>query len=89
MRREEKNQSGEGLTPHAPGRVRWRCRRGMLELDLVLERFMGENYTKLTAQQKMEFDLLLDLQDQALWALIRGNGTDASEMVQLLRACQG
>lgn len=70
-------------------RVRWRCRRGMLELDLVLERFMGENYTKLTAQQRMEFDALLDLQDQELWLLVRGNGTDASAMVQLLRACQG
>ena len=30
---------------HSPGRLRWRCRRGMLELDLVLERFLGENYT--------------------------------------------
>ncbi len=96
MRREGKNQDGEGftphpslLTPHAPGRLRWRCRRGMLELDLVLERFLGENYTELTAQQRMEFDVLLDLPDQELWALIRGNGTDASAIVQLLRARQG
>ena len=77
------------LTPRPLGRLRWRCRRGMLELDLVLERFLGENYTKLTVQQQAEFDALLDLPDQVLWALIRGNETHASAVVQGLRACQG
>jgi antitoxin CptB len=96
VRREEKSQAGEVFTPHAsrltsysPGRLRWRCRRGMLELDLVLERFLGENYVKLTEQQQAEFDALLDLPDQDLWALIRSDGTDASAVVQWLRACQG
>ncbi len=72
----------------ALGRLRWRCRRGMLELDLVLERFLGENYVKLTAQQLLEFDALLDLPDQALWALIRGDGAHDSVVVQWLRAGQ-
>lgn len=70
-------------------RLRWRCRRGMLELDLVLARFLEENYIKLTAQQQAEFDALLDLPDQELWALVRGVGTDASAVVQLLRGCPG
>ncbi|MBZ0105140.1 MAG: succinate dehydrogenase assembly factor 2 [Sulfuricella denitrificans] len=61
----------------------------MLELDLVLERFLGENYVKLTAQQQLEFDTLLDLPDQELWTLIRGAGTSDSAVVQWLRACRG
>ncbi|HEU0186406.1 MAG TPA: succinate dehydrogenase assembly factor 2 [Gallionellaceae bacterium] len=52
-------------------RLRWRCRRGMLELDIVLERFVSR-YAELDEQQKMAFDELLDLPDTTLWDMISG-----------------
>jgi len=54
-------------------RVRWRCRRGLLELDIVLGRFIERRYTVLDEQQRAVFDELLDLPDTELWDLITGN----------------
>jgi antitoxin CptB len=72
-----------------PGRLRWRCRRGMLELDLVLARFLQQHFAIMTAQQLVELDALLDLPDQDLWALVREKHVAGSEVVALLRASQG
>jgi antitoxin CptB len=55
----------------AMSRIRWRCRRGLLELDIVLGRFI-EQYAKLNAQQKIVFDDLLDMPDTKLWDMISG-----------------
>lgn len=52
-------------------RMRWRCRRGLLELDIVLERFV-EHYAELDEAQRRVFDELLDLPDTALWDIISG-----------------
>ncbi len=52
-------------------RMRWRCRRGMLELDIVLERFVAR-YGELDDRQKMALDELLDLPDTTLWDMISG-----------------
>lgn len=71
------------------GRVRWRCRRGMLELDLVLAHFLQLHGAGLTVQQLAEFDELLDLPDQDLWLLVREKHVAGSEVVALLRASQG
>jgi antitoxin CptB len=51
-------------------RIRWRCRRGMLENDLVLARYLDARGGALTAGQAEMLDRLLDLPDQALWDLI-------------------
>ncbi len=69
-------------------RLRWGCRRGMLELDLVLAGFLEENYARLTAQQRQEFGQLLDLQDHELWQMVRGESASPSVVVELLRGCQ-
>jgi antitoxin CptB len=47
-------------------RLQWRCRRGMLELDLLLLPFVENVYDTLTPEDKHKFHLLLDLQDQEL-----------------------
>jgi antitoxin CptB len=54
-------------------RVRWRCRRGMLEMDILLGRFVEQRYAQLDAQQREAFDELLDLADTDLWDLVRGD----------------
>ena len=48
-------------------RLRWHCRRGMLELDMVLARFLEEHVERLTAPQWQEFERLVGLEDQVLW----------------------
>lgn len=48
------------------GRLRWRCRRGMLELDLLLQPFVENAYDNLSEEEKQQFHALLDFQDQEL-----------------------
>ena len=77
------------LTPiEMLGRLRWRCRRGMLELDLVLANFLQRHHAELTAAQCVEFDSLLNLPDQDLWLLVRAEGFVNSDIVTLLRLSQ-
>ena len=53
-------------------RVRWRCRRGLLELDIVLGCFVEQHYTGLDKVQQAVFDALLDMPDTELWDMITG-----------------
>lgn len=53
-------------------RLRWRCRRGMLELDLLLSDFLDNGYEWLDSQQKMLFTELLSLPDQTLFEYLMG-----------------
>lgn len=47
-------------------RLKWRCRRGMLELDLLLQGFLDDGYDELTYSQQHRFAQLLELPDQQL-----------------------
>ncbi len=53
-------------------RVRWRARRGLLELDIVLGRFIDAHYAQLGETERHAFDALLDMPDNALWDMIAG-----------------
>ena len=53
-------------------RLRWRCRRGMLENDLVLARFLDVRGSALDDGEVAALDALLDLPDNDLWALFSG-----------------
>jgi antitoxin CptB len=52
-------------------RLRWQCRRGLLELDLVLERFLERHGEHLQGEQLAFFRILLDYADNDLWDLVR------------------
>ncbi|MDH5471249.1 MAG: succinate dehydrogenase assembly factor 2 [Gammaproteobacteria bacterium] len=56
----------------ADSRLRWRCRRGMLELDLILNNFIDREYVHLNNQQKQLLDQMLDYPDQLLFDLFLG-----------------
>lgn len=58
------NQGAEKGVERA--RLQWRCRRGMLELDLLLLPFMDKAYDGLSPHDQHQFHVLLDLQDQEL-----------------------
>jgi antitoxin CptB len=47
-------------------RLKWKCRRGLLELDLVLERYLRGN------PEDAELSELLDLPDNDLWDIVSG-----------------
>lgn len=44
----------------------WRCRRGTKELDLILSKFVENNYNALSKDEKNEFDNLLEVEDAVL-----------------------
>ena len=53
-------------------RLRWRCRRGMLENDLILTRFLDLRGEGITDQEIVALDRLLELSDNELWDLLAG-----------------
>ena len=52
--------------------LRWRCRRGMLELDLLLNTFVEMEYNHLSNDDAVLFSILLDYSDQDLLDLLLG-----------------
>jgi len=67
-------------------RIRWRCRRGMLENDLVLDRYLERREGELTEADIAALDRLLDLPDDELWDLISGRVEPGDESVRELVA---
>jgi antitoxin CptB len=51
-------------------RLRWRAKRGLLENDIVMTRFFNAYETQLTDDDVHGLDMLLDLPDDELFALI-------------------
>ncbi len=47
--------------------LRWACRRGMLELDIILNDFLDNQYFTLTTKQQKSFEQLLSCTDQELF----------------------
>ncbi len=60
------------LDPARLRRLRWRSRRGLLENDLVLTRFLAACGDGLTEDEVLGLDVLLDLPDNDLLDLILG-----------------
>jgi antitoxin CptB len=76
-------------------RLRWRCRRGMLENDLVLAHFLEARGDGLSAEEIAALERLLELSDNALWDLLSGRqlASDAAvapllEALRAVRACE-
>lgn len=53
-------------------RLRWQCRRGLLELDLVLAAFLERHYEALDARERELFRTLLERSDNELLDLVMG-----------------
>lgn len=70
-------------------KLRWRCRRGMLELDIMLNGFLDNEYLNLDEEQKNTLDQLLDYPDQLLFDLFLGHmqssDNNVSDLVQSIR----
>lgn len=54
-------------------KVRWQCRRGMLELDMLLHKFYDSQYQHLNDEDKALFSTLLQYPDHDLYQLLMGS----------------
>jgi len=71
-------------------RIRWRCRRGMLENDLLLTRFLDARGAAIAEDEVAMLDTLLALSDCDLWDLLSGRTEPGDDgvmpLLQQLRA---
>ena len=89
------------LDERALSKLRWRCRRGLLENDLLIEKFFVRHEATLSVRQAKGLNDLMDLSDNDLLDLLlrrnepgkladpearsRASSEEAIEVLQLLR----
>jgi antitoxin CptB len=61
------------VEPKEFGKLRWRCRRGMKELDLLLARYVNERFCGASNLERDLFEELLETQDAVLYAYCLGS----------------
>jgi antitoxin CptB len=69
------------MNTEAKPNYRWQCRRGMLELDLLLNNFVDKKVDDLNADQKQTFEMLLSYPDQTLLDLLLGNSVSSDSFI--------
>jgi antitoxin CptB len=76
-------------TDNIPANLRWACRRGMLELDVLLGKFLEEAYSNLQATEQANFVNLLSQSDQDLFNWLTGKtpcpDQNLSNMIEKVR----
>ena len=65
-------------------RLRWRSRRGLLENDIILTRYLDAVAGEIGEQELIALDRLLDLNDNELWDLLSGRKEPDDEKLQIL-----
>lgn len=74
-------------------RLDWQCRRGMLELDLMLQTFVDKCYSDLPIKTKKAFHQLLKCQDQFLLDYLMGQDVptnkDVADVAKQVRDAAG
>ncbi|GIX36437.1 MAG: hypothetical protein KatS3mg126_2216 [Lysobacteraceae bacterium] len=53
-------------------RLRWRCRRGMRELDQLMLRYLERRWPEADPAERAAFERLLDTEDDRLWRWFMG-----------------
>jgi antitoxin CptB len=87
----------ELVSERALSKLKWRCRRGLLENDLFIERFFHQFESSLTVRQSQGLNALMDLSDNDLLDLHLGrkplsevnaelDRADVREVLTMLRA---
>jgi antitoxin CptB len=64
-------------------KLRWRCRRGTLELDLMLLRYLENSYLAASSTEQKTFSQLLELEDTDLMRYLMGE--DVSKAANLAK----
>jgi antitoxin CptB len=70
-------------------RLRWRCRRGMRELDQLFERWLDREWPQASGSDRGVFLQLLECEDDKLWRWFMGHETapdaELDRLVQRIR----
>ena len=70
-------------------RLRWLCRRGMKELDVVMSRYLDQHYASAPSADQEQFKALLEMPDPDLYDLLLGRSTtpdaELARFIRLLR----
>jgi antitoxin CptB len=66
------------------GRLRWRCRRGMKELDILLTRYLDECYGTASTDEQRAFQHLLETQDPVIYAYCLGQERPPEHLAVLI-----
>jgi antitoxin CptB len=66
------------------GKLRWRCRRGMKELDILLTRYVDERYRAASAEEQQAFQSLLETQDPVIYAYCLGQERPPEHLAALI-----
>jgi len=74
-------------------RLRWQCRRGMKELDVLLEAYLNNRFSQATSAEQQAFAALLELPDPILMSYIVGRASPEIEeqrcVIDALRRTSG
>ena len=71
-------------------RLRWRCRRGMKELDLLLLGYVEREFVAAAPAEQAAFRLLLSMPDPEILALLTGRSvTDDVHLAQIIESLLG
>ena len=77
------------MNSYQKNKLQWKCRRGLLELDIVLQRFLQGN-VDLKKEEVDSLEDLLELPDNDLWDIVIGRSDEyrpnLNEIVARLRA---
>ena len=65
-------------------RLRWLCRRGMKELDVVMTGYLENQYPVACARDQQAFKTLLEMPDPDIFSLLTGKTTVADEGISNL-----
>jgi antitoxin CptB len=65
-------------------RLRWRCRRGMRELDQLLGWYLDTRYPQIDVDAQIAFATLLEQQDPELWNWLSGRSVSENRRWQAI-----
>ncbi|ROZ63638.1 succinate dehydrogenase assembly factor 2 [Ramlibacter sp. WS9] len=88
------NEGNELIDERSLSKLKWRCRRGLLENDLFIERFFARHEASLTTRHAAALNELMDLADNDLLDLLLSrkepegdiNRSDVREVIEMLRS---
>lgn len=72
-----------------PSKLRWRCRRGMQELDVMLGDWLEQCWPEADEERRKAFDRLLEIEDDRLWDWLLGRSRPEpglEDIVEAIRA---
>lgn len=71
-------------TANSPAALRWRCRRGMRELDVLLGRWLEDSWPDASIEFRQAFVQLLECEDDQIWDWLMGRTEPAQELLALV-----